>query len=80
MLREHPTQYQIILTSAELLQTAKLHNVSVQGGTLEVCQQNMPPEGHLDISHTVASPQFATSQHSNAPLQGMFNLAGHVRR
>ena len=42
MLREDPTQYQIISTAAELLQTAKLHGVVVPGATLEVCTQRHP--------------------------------------
>ena len=38
MLREDPTRYQIICTSAELLQTSKSKDTVVPGATLEVCK------------------------------------------
>ncbi len=47
MLREDPTNYQIISTSAELLQRATLNDDVRTGATLEVCIQHITLWEHL---------------------------------
>ncbi len=42
MLRQEPTQYQILSTSTELLRRATLNSAVVPGATLEVCKELIP--------------------------------------